>query len=39
MANEILAMPEESLDEVIKVIRTGLEHVVVAKKVRKNLLK
>lgn len=38
MAKEILVVPEECLEEVIKVIRAGLEHVEVSEEVRENLV-
>ena len=37
MAKEILAIPEESLTEVIKVIRNGLKHSLVSDETRHNL--
>lgn len=39
MASEILAVPEEYLEEVIKVIRTGLKHTKVSRSVKSNLTK
>ncbi len=37
MAKEILAIPEGSLVEVIKVIRNGLKHSKVSNETRRNL--
>lgn len=37
--SETLSIPEEYLEEVIKVIRTGLEHTKVSKTVKSNLRK
>lgn len=39
MSNELLAVPEENLAEVIKVIRSGLKHVKVSKETEKQLKK
>lgn len=38
MASEILSVPEEYLNEVIKVIRTGLKGTKVSAAVKKNLV-
>lgn len=39
MASEILTVPEESLEEVIRVIRAGLGHTRVSSDTRRNLKK
>jgi len=39
MANEILLIPEESILEVIEIIRIGLQHTCVTEETEKQLLK
>lgn len=37
MASEVLSVPEENLEEVIRVIRAGLKSTKVSKETRRNL--